>query len=811
MQTIYLNQDKSLSCVIDDNGRFTVKSNHQNYGNALRLVANITELVSIDKMKSKDIIKLNGVPYAEIDNNKNINYINLLTSFETRLFSQGKNTDSLPFVRLDKRNLPQLQTDLHTHFAGAISAEGLIECGVGRNIMFDKRTLEKARIDLHTLHEVNGKYLLDDIIADDKNRQLLIGAMKIDTSEQETFNKMEEIYATRGPITKNPNLFIPILKTIAKESKANNVKYLELSLSSVISDTKQLQLLDENMPEIEKNTGVKIRFLGALWRHSDKEWNADEVERLKVASTNPYIVGCDVMGHETNSTMEFYNNIKELSKYAIQNDPDFVVRVHAGENPLFKANARQVLLAVKEAHDELNEQLSKQSKEKLPYPQVRLGHGIYGFDEPAPWDENEKTKNTSMTGLCKEIKPIIEFNMSSNLALNNINGIDEIPIKKYLDMGIRVVLGTDGMGLYSTNPSQEMILAHEAGLTAEDFKKINKTERNVIRTANRRFKRLAPQYNLDKIKNGQAEILPQYTDEVVQRNRQELQKMQENLQELIKGSGANTSLEEIEQATMGKTPIMITGSSQKHWPKISEENKARIREALDVLIHCIDPEKAYLITGGTNHGVEKEAHILANKYNTDENGNLVVLGTLTEDAIHTETNSIEKDTITHAMIPEVDGRPAKRWFDLPDAVLNKIEKEDGIVVGMGGGPIVSDIIQKVHNMGVNLEIMSGVEGASGDKCKLFAGDGYEFTDAKELVLKIIKQNPDLVKDGINETTIDKVIDKIKGKDIKIDDIAENVTSQPSKENAAKDNELLKAQSALQQLKKTQKERTERER
>lgn len=760
--SFYINSDKSLLVKINEEGNFIVESNHSNTKNSNTLISNFYKIATINESKNKFELKLKDIPYATISKrNSSVENNHLLTSFETKLLAQSTNLDKIPFSRLE--NAPKVKTDLHTHFAGFLSPEQLIECGLSCNINIDKYSLDIAKIDTKNLKEQdNGKYNLRDVVSNFSNKQKLINAMKIDTSEQETFNKMEEIYKVRGVFTKNKEMFVPMLKAIAKDCKANGVSYTELSLSSVISDINQVNLLNEIMPKIEKETGVKIRFLGALWRHSDKEWNQDEVDRLKVMQSSPYVVGCDVMGHETNSTLEFYDEIKELAKHAILNDPNFVIRVHAGENALFKANARQVLLAVEEAYYELG----GYENNKLKFPQVRIGHGIYGFNEDAPWDENERTKGISTLDLCKKIDPIIEFNMSSNLSLNNINSLKEIPIKSYMDNNIRVVLGTDGKGIYSTDLNQEVILAMQAGLTKDDINKIVKTENEIIKKADERYKNKSKTFNFEKVKSELTSCYrngkPAYSQDVAKKNRLIDLQTKRDLLYKIHDIEAITDEKQISEDLKGKKPIMISGSSTKHWVKISDKNKTKIQVLLYAFANCIDPKKAYFMTGGTNHGVEKELHQIVYNLNKDNKDKIMVLGTLTKEAIRErETNSIEKNTISHAVIPRLNGKYADRWFDLPDTTLNMLQEQNGMLVAIGGGAIVSDIIQRSHNMGLNMKIMDNVEGASGEKSNSLKGNGYSFNNIVELVGSMVKENSDLLKEGLTKDDLYRYVEEAK--------------------------------------------------
>jgi adenosine deaminase len=157
-------------------------------------------------------------------------------------------------------------------------------------------------------------------------------------------------------------------------------------------------------------------------------------------SHEPEIVGVDFMGEETNKTRDF---ARELSTIALirSTRPEFHIRVHAGENG-----------------NELDN-----IKDAIKLGATRIGHGVYGVDEET-------------LRLARENNVIIEFNANSNVALRNIDGTGELPIKQYLNAGVRVTLGTDGHGMYRTSARSEEAVMRSLGLTDEDFAKITRSD-----------------------------------------------------------------------------------------------------------------------------------------------------------------------------------------------------------------------------------------------------------------------------------------------------------------------------------------------
>ena len=671
---------KIMFDISDDDINYEIACEYGNERLRNIIIENLKSVSKFEQTEDPDIFKLsiNNSIFINIRKSTGeIENVNKLTAFETRSLAQRKENITI-FDRKKTEFTPK--TDLHTHFAGALSPDILLDVAIKHNVEYRADYLQEIGIDISKYEQnENGQILISSI--DEADVRLLKEHLAIPITTQETFNKMEEIYKLRGPFTKNPELFADYLKALAKDYQKNGVEYAELSFSAFIGEEERqyryMQTMEKVLPEIEQETGVKLRFLAGIWRHSDKEWNLDDVDRMKTISKSPYIVGADFNGHETNETISFREELQMLAEYAMLEDPEFTIRVHAGESPIFKNNVYQTLNIVYDKHAQMEEKLNK----KLPMPKVRIGHALYGLDEITN-EKWEKVSPDKVLELMKEMDAIVEINMSSNLALNNINSLSEIPIKRYIDEGVKVVLGTDGHGLYSTTGKQEVILATAAGLTEMDFNKIKETEEEVIESIKRRDETHPKIENVEELYAGITystdDGKKRFTDEVDKRIKAERKAKAEHLLDAIENKArAITDEEEINKAIEGKKPIMLTGASKNAWPDVSKEDKKYIALLTQVLADTLDPENTYIITGGTNFGVEQTMHEAVHIRNEKNDDELVLLGTFTMEAEKDIKEGVEPNTITHATIlKSEDGRYVNNWMDLPETQLVITQEND---------------------------------------------------------------------------------------------------------------------------------------
>ena len=304
-----------------------------------------------------------------------------------------------------------------------------------------------------------------------------------DRDIQEMVYQMLEDKKENSPY-KNNTLRQDKLLWTARQYQKQGIKYVEIADTELAKNgepaIKFLEEIHEIFPQIEKETGVKIRYLFAIRRipltiikdqKTSNTYLRENINVLKAVAKSPYVVGSDFIGEEINDIAELQPAIKEIVKYVNSEDKDFTIRIHAGENDSLRDNVRKSILCVKEALED---------GQKMP--QVRIGHGLYS--------ENLSTQaGQELMELMKETGIIIEFQLTSNVRLNNLGDLTNHPIKKFLENGIKCVQGTDGCGMYGSDTFDEQLaLQNLLGLTDLDFEKMRKVEDDIINKADKYFK-----------------------------------------------------------------------------------------------------------------------------------------------------------------------------------------------------------------------------------------------------------------------------------------------------------------------------------
>jgi len=559
----------------------------------------------------------------------------------------------------DRADGAGLVTDLHVHFAGCVSPADLVQIGTEAGVRYPAALL--AEIGIHV--EAQRDVLLADLPREFLEQ--LESWLSIPLDRRVPFVGMEQIYNLRRPITKHPAAFVPLLRRIAADYAAMGARYVELSLSDVVGKA-WLTAVHREVPAIEREFGVELRFLAAMGRHDDLEWDLDYIERVRSLAASRYLVGVDVMGQETNSTRQFARQIREVAAWADQARPGFAIRVHAGENPAHPENVRVAV--------ECTEGLDVQ---------LRIGHGLYGVDD-ATLDR------------LKAAGTIVEFNLNSNFALNNIQSSVDAPIVRYVRHGVPVVLGTDGYGIYQTTLGLEARAARLCGLADADFELLRQTEARYLQ----RRRDCDAMATVEPTVYAVPDDLPpcHYVPEILQRKAQALRERDQTLLDRLSQIGVPLlSVADVTSQFRGKQCICFGGAWKTSWQAISPENQELVRSELSKLLNGLLPHDVLLITGGTCFGVEGIVQQLAVPLG------FTVLGAIVR---QTPPDSLHGGAVTHACI--VGGS----LYDKAAGLYKLMKDLNGLCLFIGGGAIVNDEIQTAVNLRLRYLLMDGPEGAA---------------------------------------------------------------------------------------------------
>ena len=567
---------------------------------------------------------------------------------------------------------------------------------------------------------------------------------------------IKKLYQTMCEDTQNldfakNNLQDDSLLWIARNAQEEGIDYIEMSHNVLATAGNQstLATYERNIDKLEQLTGVKLRFLAGVSRSTDEEKFPKVEANIKRALKSKYVVGFDVLGEEVNSTRKFEKLLDDMTQYALENDPDMVIRVHAGESYSFKDNVFKIIETV---YGQYLEQVEKaENPLNVPKPNLRIGHGIHGLDEEMQkvdsdskmghiikrltelnvLDNKEKqTDDMSLLDFMSEMDVVIERCLTSNILLSHQNALGKDPLATYLAHNVRCVLATDGYGVYGTSSQMEVVLATTSGIGEKSLQKIRETEEYVKARSLEREER--------KVDDKETTI-NSTSHKVEQSQLNQTQTTQSQKDFLI------TNIDEFPQ---DRNAIVIAGGSYNTYDKSGEYTVSQVTdsdiEILEDILNVTNPQKDCLVIGGQLKGQELKLIELVNEKNKELQDKIEII--LVTEQTQKLTDE-QKQIIEESKIKVLESHQKEHlanYKKINDEIFSQGISADLIV--LDGGQAAANLITDA-NKGKENHIFSKQNINEFMRDKLTAIDGVSFLSTEEIGKGTLEEQKDTAEKG----------------------------------------------------------------
>mgnify|MGYP004627399953 FL=1 len=514
---------------------------------------------------------------------------------------------------------------------------------------------------------------------------------------------------------------------IAREYQKQGIKYVEITDTDLVKlgmpAIKLLEEIHEILPKIEEETGVKIRFLAGIRRivltiikdqiTSDK-YLRENLCVLKAVSKDPYVVGSDFIGEEINDIEDLKPAIKQIVQDIAYYDKGFTVRIHAGENDSLKDNVEKSIKCVEES-----------LRPGQEMPRIRIGHGLYSKDP------NTK-EGKALIEKMKQTNTIIEFQLTSNIRLNNLSTLENHPIKRFLKNGVKCVQGTDGNGFYGTNTFDEQLaLRNLLGVTDSEFKQMREVEDKLIQENDIYFKEKSERFK--KFLNGRS-----IREAILEQEDKELEKIKDEEGDLRITSTVESEKvlkDKIKELPIDKIPVIIAGGSFNKKGRTTNINE-KGEKIIESLVKQLDTQKVYFVIGHKLEGYEKAIVDASKKYQKKFEIDAIIPKMVNEEV----KERLEDKEITGVRIStESEELGIYKSFN-----YEIFERRKAIVIAFDGNSPVSNLVQEAKNGKGKSKIYVNQENeVLNEKVKSLEGYVVPFRLDENVVEKILIDNPEL--------------------------------------------------------------------
>ena len=394
-----------------------------------------------------------------------------------------------------------------------------------------------------------------------------------------------------NPAFSTNSLFQDKLLWVARSYARCGIDYAEISDTTLAKPEGAPHMLAEVhavMPAIQQETGVTLRFLAAIRRTpltivKDRIASDDAVRKnlqtIRAVAGDPYVAGSDIVGEEINDIRDLASVIAELDRIAADH-PSFTIRIHAGENDGLRDNVSNSIKCVREG-----------LAPGQPMPHVRIGHGLY-------------TRNlTSLKGLrlLRELRDsgaVLEFQITSNVRLNNLSQLERHPLRQYLAAGIPCVQGTDGGAIYGTNSIDEQLaLQKTLNLSREELIAMHQAE-DAVRC--RGLAALDEKMRSFTEKAGTEDVEAFYAAQV------QAQQQPETMLLALPDTKDSVAVfaDSIEELPCDRVPVILVGGSFNNDRHVTQRRRD-VCALLDDILAKGDPSKMFLVIGHSLSGYEQ--------------------------------------------------------------------------------------------------------------------------------------------------------------------------------------------------------------
>ncbi len=410
--------------------------------------------------------------------------------------------------------------------------------------------------------------------------------------DHEIVQALDVMAQDRGnPAFSTNSLFQDKLLWIARGYAKCGIDYAEISDTTLAKPDGAPHMLAEVhavMPAIRRETGVTLRFLAAVRRTPltivrDRIASDDAVRKnlqaIRAVAGDPYVAGSDIVGEEINDIRDLAPVLAELDRIAADH-PTFTIRIHAGENDGLRDNVANAIKCVREG-----------LAPGQPMPLVRIGHGLYTRNLAS-------AKGRQLLKDLKDSGAVLEFQITSNVRLNNLSQLERHPLRQYLAAGVPCVQGTDGGAVYGTDSIDEQ-------LALEKMLNLSTDELGAMRHAEDAVRRCGLASLEEKLRAFAEEVGSEDVEAFYAAKMQAQQPPEETLLDLPDTHDSTVVFSDrIEELPCDRVPVILVGGSFNNDRHVTRRQRD-VCALLDHLLATGDPSKMFLVIGHSLSGYEQ--------------------------------------------------------------------------------------------------------------------------------------------------------------------------------------------------------------